>query len=359
MRHVAVIPVLAMLTSCGSTPLPPASAAAVVPAAPAPHQTVGGGTLDAPAVGPGPSYGVGGTGFVLVKNWDFGSDGSGTIASYDDLTANFQYHDQFGTIGNGSNYGALIVAPNAQVALQGRNQPVEGRDTGGKPVRAFLPSSMKTCLVPLHGATTCHPQQHNVGCGSFQAKWTLPKGGSRLGMDLLWETRVRCVTPPYFWFAIWTAGNKWDKGAEIDVVESFGYDNGGGSTNFDGRFWHVGIIGGRETEPYKNWGATMQKMGVAAFDASQYHTWSLLYKADNSIAVFMDGILVQTGYSHWTLKTATTGEDLNMSFLFDGTWGHTGLPSVNKPLPATAFDGTYYEWDYSRVYLRPVAPTKP
>ncbi len=312
--------------------------------------SVGIGSIDQPAIGPSPSSGIGGDGFVLVKNWDFGT--TGTVTSIADLDRHFQYHDQFGTIGNGTNYGAVIVAPDDRSALKHMNQPVEGRDTGGKPARAFVADAMRTYLVPLRGATECHPQRHDVGCGSFQAIWTLPRGGSLLGKDLLWETRVRYRTPPYFWFAIWTCGNKWDRGAEIDVVEGFGYDNGGGNTNFDGRFWHVGIVGGREDVPYGNWGESMQRRGVASFDGSAYHIWSLLYKTDDSIEIFMDGISVQTGAGPWTLKAAPDGEPLDMSFIFDGGWGHTQVASVNKPLPATAFADSFYEWDYSRVYLR-------
>jgi hypothetical protein len=73
----------------------------------------------------------------------------------------------------------------------------------------------------------------------------------------------------------------------------------------------------------------------------------------------MDGTKVQNGFSHWTLTTAEHGEDIDMSFIFDGSWGHTGIASVNKPLPAAAFEGTYYEWDYSRVYLRATGSTSP
>lgn len=372
-NHFALATALVLLWGCGgttpqtesnqsATPLPPAPAAPVVVTTPikaAPviasppvqHATVGGGTIDQPAIGPAPTQGVDGPGFVLVKNWDFGKDG--TITSVTDLTEHFQYHDQFGTIAN--QYGAVIVAPSEAEALKNRNQPIEGADTGGKPAREFFPDSMKTYLVPLRGATECLPTRHDVGCGSFQAKWKLPKGGSRLGLDVLWETRVRYVTPPYFWFAIWTCGNKWGKGAEIDVVESFGYDNGGSYTNYDGRFWHVGIIRGREDEPYHDWQASMKKFGVSSFDASVYHTWTMLYKADNTITISMDGIPVQTGFSHWTLNTDENGEPIDMSFIFDGGWGHTEIASVNKPLPATAFAHAFYEWDYSRVYLRPAA----
>jgi hypothetical protein len=341
-------PTAVPVPSAAPTPEPP-------PAAPVPRATVGTGSIDAPAVGPAPTPGIGGPGFVLVKNWDFGTDAGSTVSSVDELSEHFQYHDQFGTIAN--QYGAVIIAPTDALALKGRKQPVEGRDTDGKPARTFTGDAMRTYLIPLRGAVECLPTRHDVGCGSFQAKWKLPKGGSRLGKDVLWETRVRYKTPPYFWFAIWTSGNKWNKGAEIDVVESFGYDNGGGHTNYDGRFWHVGVVGGREEDHYSNWQNSMKKWGVPTFDATQWHTWSMLYKADDTIAVYMDGILVQTGFSHWTLQTLEKGEPIDMSFIFDGGWGHVGVQSVNKPLPASAFEGTYYEWDFSRVYLRDPAAT--
>lgn len=141
---------------------------------------------------------------------------------------------------------------------------------------------MKTFLVPLDGATTVSPDQHNAGCGSFQAKWTLPNGGSLLGKDLLWETRVRYVTPPYFWFAIWTAGNKWDGGGEMDTVESFGFDNGGGYTNYDGSQWHSNSVGGHDNVNYDNWGSGMASAGITDFDAGQYHVWQWAYNRDDT-----------------------------------------------------------------------------
>lgn len=368
-RHVLTAVLILAMTGCGDEPAvaprlpatpeqaPPPPASPVAPPTPAPapkpRATIGVGELAAPAIGAAPAPALGGEGFVLVKNWDFGTGPGSTVTSIGELTEHFQYHDQFGTISN--QYGALIVAPNDTVALKGKKQPVEGPATGGKPVRAFTAESLTTFLVPLDGATECQASKRNVGCGSFQAKWKLPKGGSRLGQDVLWQTRVRYKTPPYFWFAIWTCGNKWSKGAEIDVVESFGYDNGGGHTNYDGRFWHVGIVGGREDDHYGNWQASMKKWGVASFDATAWHTWTMLYKADDTITIWMDDIIVQKGFSHWTLKTDAEGEAIDMSFIFDGSWGHTGIASVNKPLPASAFEGTYYEWDYSRIYLRPAA----
>src|SRR5688572_13520895 len=82
--------------------------------------TIGGGTISSPAIGPAPSYGLGGANAVLVKNWDFGT--GGTIKNNADLSAHFFFHDQFNTISN--KYGSKIVSPDAANALPG--QPIEG-----------------------------------------------------------------------------------------------------------------------------------------------------------------------------------------------------------------------------------------
>jgi hypothetical protein len=320
----------------------PAPAAAPGPAPAA--QTIGGGTIDQPAIGPDPSYGLGGPGMILVKNWKFGTNG--TIKNIADLNANFQYHDQFNTIHN--QYGAKIVAPDAADALPG--QPVEGVNTTG-PVREFFPDSMKTYLVALNGAPEVHAAKVDAGSGSFQAKWKLPHGGKLLGQDIVWETRVRYVVPPYFWFSIWNAGNKWRKGAEIDLIESFGYDNGGGHTNYDGRYWHSAGPGSSTSISYKSWGNGMKQAGITHYDATQWHTWTWVYHVDDTYETYVDGIKVQSGVVHWTLSSIDGGEPIDMDFIFDGTWGHTQIGSVKKSLPASAFDGKFYEWDYSRIYL--------
>lgn len=310
-------------------------------------ETIGGGTIASPAVAPAQSFGIGGAGFVPVKNWNFGTNG--TITNYTDMNANFYYHDQFGTIAN-ANYGAKIVAPDAANALGG--QPIEGTNTGGLPVREFLADSLKTYLVPLNGATTVTPASLNAGSGSFMAKWKLPNGGSLLNQDIVWETRVRYVTPPYFWFAIWTAGNQWNGGAEMDLVESFGYDNGGGYTNYDGHAWHSDVVGGGGNISYSSWGAAMASCGISSFDATQYHTWTWLYRKDNTFVAYMDGIPVQYGTTYWTYGADQGATPVDMDFLFDGTWGSRTVTSCNHSLAASALVGKYYEWDYSRVYLR-------
>ena len=63
-----------------------------------------------------------------------------------------------------------------------------------------------------------------------------------------------------------------------------------------------------------------------------------------------------TGYP-WTYGTTAGGPPTNVNFLFDGAWGHTqtrgpnGSLNMDNPLPATSFQGKYYEFNYSRVYL--------
>ena len=305
-------------------------------------ETLGGGTVADPAVGPAPSFGLGGPGMVLVKNWHFGT--GGTIKNQADMNAEFQYHDQFGTFCNGfGNYGADTVAPDQADAING--QPVEGKDS--PPVRQFTAGSLRTFLTPLDGATLMDPNKHNTGCGSFVAKWKIPRGGLLLGRDIVWETRVRYKTPPYYWFGIWTCGNKWKwdgraQGAEMDVVESFGYDNGGGGTNFDGRYWHSSAVANpyKDTVFYADWTKTMAQQGVRSYDASQYHIWTWVYKRDNSYAMFVDGIKVQAGSNYyWTFGNTAKDEPVDVDFLFDGGWGtprSRAWTTRCRPRPLTA-----------------------
>jgi len=187
------------------------------------------------------------------------------------------------------------------------------------------------------------------------AKWSLPTGGSLLNQDIIWETRVRYVTPNYFWFAIWTAGTQWNGGAEMDVMESFGYDNGGGNTNYDGRYWHVNSVGGNDTlvtNWLNDWQGGMASVGVTNWDPTQFHIWQWIYRKNNTYDVYMDGIHVQAGTINWTLGGGSGGTSVDMWFLYDAGWGHTQISSVNKSMPCSNFNGKYYDWDYSRVYLK-------
>ncbi len=310
------------------------------------NESVGTGSIDAPAVGPSPTEAskIGGAKFVLVKNWNFGSNG--TIPNISALSSEFQYHDQFGTIGNGSNYGAITVAPNAATAISG--QPVEDP---ARPYREFTADTMKAYVRPLFASqANVSVSAHNAGNGSMTAKWTLASGGALLGKDLLWETRARMpVAAAAYWFAIWTAGNKWNGGAEMDVLESFGTPN----IYPPPAAFHVNSVGGSDQIDYSSWPSGLNAAGVPSGgrDLREWHTWSWLYRADDTYVVYFDGYVVQKGNIHWTLGATQSGEHIDMSFLFDFGWGHTQIADVNITLPASGFNITY-EIDYSRVYLR-------
>ena len=309
-------------------------------------QTVGVGDITRPAVGPGPTEAgkIGGAPFVLVKNWDFGT--SGTIRDTSTLVSEFQFHDQFGTIANGTNYGALTVAPSGQTAIS--NQPVEDP---ARPTREWTAEAMRAHVRPLSATqTTVSVSAHDTGSGSIMAKWKLANGGALLGRDLLWETRARILKPlAAYWFGIWAAGNKWDRGAEVDVVESFGTPD----IYPPPAAFYANSVGGTDTIDYSSWPNGLSAAGVPenARDLREWHTWSWLYRTDDTYVIYYDGYVVQRGTIHWTLRGTAGGEALEVYFLFDLGWGHIEIPEVNISLPASSFPLTY-ELDYSRVYLR-------
>jgi len=280
--------------------------------------------------------------FTLVKNWDFGAKGN--IRNTAELSAEFDYHDHWGTTANGWNYGAVTVAPNAETAIAG--QPVEDP---ARPTREFTGDSMLAHVRPLSASqSTISATRHDVGNGSITAKWTLPGGGKLLGKDIVWETRVRMPKhAPGYWYALWTSGKKWEKGAEMDVLESFG------APHTPGNSFHADSVGGTNTIDYASWPDALDDVGVPEDnrELSEYHTWTWVYLKDDTYEIWYDGVRVQHGVMHWTFQGADGGEPVEMYFLFDFSWGHTQVQSVNLELPAASF-GLSYEIDYSRVYTR-------
>jgi hypothetical protein len=149
---------------------------------------------------------------------------------------------------------------------------------------------------------------------------------------------------------LWTAGQKWNQGAEMDVVESFGTPAIGPGANA----FHVNSVGGRDKHAFKSWISELTALGVTAADRdlADWHVFSWVYLRDDTYHVYFDDHLVQEGTLLWTLGGTTTGEELNMSFLFDLAWGHTQVSDVNLSLPVSDEPIGTYELDYSRVYLR-------
>jgi len=314
---------------------------------------VGVGDLKQPLNGPGPLEvaKLAGEPYHLVKNWDFGKNG--TIRSQADLSEEFEFHDHWNTIANGTNYGAVTVAPSDSAAigagglgLPGDKQPVEDPS---RPTREWTDGSMLAHVRPLSPAQqTVSALRHDAGNGSMMAKWQLPKGGALLGHDLVWETRVRMPKPVAgYWFALWTAGSKWDKGAEMDVLESFG------TPNIDADAFHADSVGGSNLVEYKSWPEALDEVGVPRQNREllDWHTWTWVYLRDDTYEIYYDGHRVQHGVIHWTHGADEGAEPVDMRFLFDFSWGHTEVSDVKIELPASAFPLTY-EIDYSRVYMR-------
>ncbi len=314
---------------------------------------IGTGKLSQAIAGPAPlvSKGFSDGPFGLVKNWDFGTQG--TVRDIATLSSEFQYHDQFGTIANGTNYGAVSVAPGADTAIYGYNlnlpndlQPIEDPE---RPYRELTPHTLRTYVRPLDPAqVTVRASAHDAGSGSMMAKWHMPEAGSVLGHDVLWETRARITTPVQgYWFALWAAGTLWDQGPEIDVVESFG------SPHVPYDSFHATAVGGTNRNDFTSWPDALDNAGVPADqrDLRDWHTWTMLYLRDDSYRVYFDGQIVQQGVIHWRLGGKLEAEPTGLHFLFDLGWGHTLVQDVNLALWASHFP-LVYEVDYSRVYLR-------
>jgi len=264
-----------------------------------------------------------------------------------------EFHDQFNTIANGTNYGAVTVASCNDTAigasglgLPSDRQPIED---AAQPIHEWTEDGMLSHVRPLsESQQTVSVARHDAGNGRLMAKWRLPNGGALLGQDIVWETRVRMPKPlPGFWFALWTAGDRWNRGAEMDVVESFGTPN----IAYDA--FHSDAVGGKNMVEYKSWPSALDQVGVPDDERqlSDWHVWTWVYKQDDSFEVYYDGHQVQHGTLHWTHGGGESGEPIDMRFLFDFSWGHTQVDDVNIELPVSMFPLTY-EIDYSRVYLR-------
>jgi len=108
-------------------------------------------------------------------------------------------------------------------------------------------------------------------------------------------------------------------------------------------------------QPNVSWQSGMSSAGINSYDATQYHIWTLLYRKDNSYVMYVDGTPVQWGPNYnWTLNNTTNGTPEAMYFRFDGGLGATNVSSVDFPTASSTLNtnSIYYEYNYSRVYLR-------
>jgi hypothetical protein len=291
-----------------------------------------------------------GTGFTLVKNWNFGADG--TVKSIADMSREFLYHDQFGTTANGDNYGSVTASPDASNALGGQRST---RTSASSPTtrsrRSCCPTAAET---PIRFA-------RNVVNGSFMAKFAPARGGSRLGRDILWQTRVKYETPREFWFALWNAGNKWDRGAELDLVRELRLRQPAGrrrhqlSTAGTGTPIRSVAPAGSTTT---NWESAMRSVGVTSFKRRAVpHLDAAVTARTTRTASTVDGVGANgQPDARGAVRERSTGRSaaaraasaIDFHFLFDAGWAHRKVDSVNDPVPMSELTGKFYEFDYSR-----------
>jgi hypothetical protein len=297
-----------------------------------------------------------GGGWTVIKNWDFGTDAGNTVKTSADLVSEFEFHDNFGQINNGNgNYGCDMVAePGA---------PAFGAQLRASGFRTFAPGHLKMHVreIPKAGDmdhTTIGPaSKHDCGYGGLMAKFSQPTAGRRYGKDIIVETRFRIETPCAvgYWLApAWVVGSSWDRGPEIDPLESFPSDGG----NLCGKSWHSDAVYGNTTAGsnavnYSNWWPGMASTGLT--EAQRYltdwHTLTLVYRKDNTFEVFFDGHRAQHGTLDWTTAAAPDPEHVRMHHLWDGGFGHTGIAPLNAMKAAIPADGNVitYNVDYWRI----------
>jgi hypothetical protein len=256
----------------------------------------------------------------LVKNWDFGT--SGAVRDNAALIAEFQFQDQFGTIASGTSYGAVTVAPTAELAvtandlgLPDNRQPVDGDPE--RPFRELTTDSLKTYVRPLSDSLAMvSAAAHDTGNGSLVAKWTLPNGGSLLDHDVIWETRIRMPKPAAgYWLGLWASGNEWSSGPELNVAQAFG-----GSESPANAF-RSAAVGGQNEVDYGTWPDALDLAELAAgSDLTEWHVWSWVYKKDDTFQVYVNGTEVQSGTIRWTLGGEQGAQALEVWFTFILSW---------------------------------------
>lgn len=344
---------------------------------------IGGGTINDPAdahLSIQPAYDYSGdaqnTGYVLAKNWDFGANG--TISNYSELEIDFEYTDPFGVFCVGGKYGSMTAARSSSTAktMGGVTQPIDGV-TVASPMREWQSDYMRTFVKPLNSVSGSYVSSGTVDSlsskevanGSFYSKFSLPGGGEHLGLDMIWETRVRFEPIEKFWFSLWTVGDAWAKkyppldngGAEMDLVESFGDT----ASNYDGNRWHSSLVGYGELWDFYlgSWVHGMKAFDIiaedssethlpASYDPSEWHIWTWIYKADNTWEAYVDGKMVNRGMVHWTFGGDEDDPPIPMYFLFDGAWGHSEVGGMQGSMLKSKLANLHYDWDYSRVFLR-------
>lgn len=291
-----------------------------------------------------------------VVDLTFGARRPGaTIRNRAELSRAVYFYDQFNQRNNGGgNYLADNMAP-PEAEDPGPCERYGAED----PFHEIAAGSLRCYVKPKRrGARWITPQPHGrsqpVGASGFRLRYPGPGGGagSRLGRDICWETRCRMSGPlPYYWWSLWICGEAWDRGAELDVPESFGFDNGFGYTNFQGEKFHVSSVGGEdEVDVSANWSRHVPE-GVGPL--TRWHTFTTVYRRDDTWECRVDGKLANRGRLLWRLGGNQGTQPLERCwFLIDNAWGHQHVRSVRpERVEVRIFEGFHWEYDYTRIWV--------
>lgn len=310
----------------------------------------------------------------LEKNWTFGTNGN--VRNYDDLAREFDGYDAFGSpvIGT-TEYGTVTTAtdPNDRKPITAfslpdgsHRQPIE--PGGNAPVREFTTDSMLAHVRSLRSVPqTVSGRTYPAGSigpswtwsgqnGNLYPKFSLPAAGNIADIDVVWQTHVRMRTAPEgYWFALWVYGKPWVRGAEIDIVES--YSGSADSGLREGRAWHSQSVGGTDERFKSNesWWRGLEKTGFDLSKGEQaltnWLTWTLYYRRDNTFEVYANDKLVQRGVIYWRQSGFPEGQPTPMHFALDFSALHTAIGPINQVVipPGTTIT---YELAWSRIWTR-------
>lgn len=304
-------------------------------------------------VGPKPTAPV--TGYKVDKNWDFGTDG--TVRNKTELANEFLGHIGGWNVPGINEYGCKSAAYSTASKVVDF-QPVERADALN---REITQSSLLMHTRPLTAAQTTVGPASKADCssGSVSSKFTYPSGGAGLGKDVVFETRFRMTKPlSSYWVAFWIVGQTWNNGPEQDIFEAFSFPNadGGPMTPKNPNAWSSQSYGGQdEFQCWNDFYACMSRWNGGDYTNSlltQWHTYSLEYRKDNTYTVWVDGKKYQSGTLIWKVGGVATGANTDLRVVLDCGMGHSSRWQVSSTVqPASNLPMTC-EVDYVRTFTR-------
>lgn len=269
-------------------------------------------------------------GLVVSKQLDFGTNGNVNTFEKLDQELNYNLSMWGGTTDLGSAYGCRMAARTAATAVPGQTVDSGVRFLTGETlgIQAYGDS---TVYGPNGTGYVGPASAHNCLTGSFETKYKLPALGSALGKDVVWEFRSKVYNPVLgFWIAGWVVGTDWmtGQGPEVDVLESFYTPF---NTPTDPWGWHGSPVGGTNVAPgpcLNDWPACLNpwKARGGSGKLNVFHTWTLVFKRDDTWTIYIDGFLYSAGTLPWRNAHGNT----DAHFVFDCSIGNTGLWQVNN-----------------------------